>query len=140
MANYFDQNFTVPFIATEDLTARQYYPVCPASTAAGVMGVASALTGCAPMPFGVLQNDPSAGQEAAVVVFGFTKARGRACSSCWLEWGTMLRTASDGFEPIASVGSEIMCGRWFGAAVTTADASAIGNVFVMMLNTCATLG
>lgn len=138
MANYFGANFEVPFLAVEDLTSRQYYPVTTGCDSSGNLGVASAVTGCNPMPVGVLTNDPSAGQEAAVVVFGFTKARARCAGGCWLEWGTMLRCASDGFEPIVTVGSELMCGRWFGARNVTADASIIGNVFVNFTNGCAT--
>jgi len=138
MANYFAANFTVPFIAIEDLSTKQWYPVTTACDSSGNLGVGSARSGCNPMPVGVLVNDPSSQQEAAVVVFGFTKARGRCAGGCWLEWGTMLRCASDAFEPIASVGSELQCGRWFGARETTADASLLGNVFVMFLNTCAT--
>lgn len=139
MANYFATNFTVPFLAIEDLTSRQFYPVSPASSTSLGVGVASAPSGCNPTPVGVLVNDPSAGQEAAVVVWGFTKARARACGGSWLEWGTWLRCASDGFEPTDG-GDELLMGRWFGSRVTTADASVIGNTFVMCLHTCVTGG
>lgn len=129
MANYFAIGISpAPFIADEDLTAKQWTLVSAASTSGNVKAAVSA---CDPTPIGVLVNDPSAGQEAAVVLFGPTKAKVRS-NACGLRHGGFLRAASDGFfEPIATAGSTIWAaGRYYGAAETAAATCLLGNVFV----------
>lgn len=120
-----------PFVADEDLTAKQWMLVAAASTAGYVKAANSA---CDPTPIGVLVNDPSTGQAAAVVLFGPTKAKVRS-NACTLRHGGFLRAASDGFfEPIATTGSTIwQAGRWFGAVETGAATCLLGNVFVHII-------
>ena len=135
MANYFHIGITpAPFIADEDLTGQQWKLVKAAST---VGNVASTTSACNPMPIGVLVNDPSAGQEAAVVLFGPTKAKARA-NACTLDHGAWLKAASNGFfEPLGAVtGEALPAGRWFGANESTTDTSVLGNVFVFLQNAC----
>ncbi len=73
----------VSFIADQDLTAKQYTWVGPASTYNNVASV----SGASPAPFGILQNSPSLGQEARVRVFGFSKAWTNA-TACVAQWGS----------------------------------------------------
>jgi len=130
MANYFSDGIAdSPFTADEDLTTRQYMLVICASTPGNC---ASATGGCNPTPIGILTNDPSAGQAAAVKMIGFTKAKAR-CNACYLDHGAFLIGASDGFlEPLNTVSSEIAIARWFGPRVTSTDASVLGNVLLNM--------
>lgn len=134
MANYFAIGISpAPFIADEDLTGAQWKLVKAASTAGYV---ASATSACDPTPIGVLVNDPSAGQEAAVVLFGPTKAKVRS-NACTLDHGAWLKAASDAyFEPIATAGCVLTAGRYFGAVETGAATSLLGNVFVMIVSPC----
>ena len=135
MANY-GGGFTAyeNFTADEDLTGQQWKLVKAAST---VGNVASATSSCAPMPIGILANDPSSGQEALVAVFGFIKAKGRV-NACFLSHGVFVSPASDGFvEPaLGTAGTEPIFGRWFGPRVTTVDASLLGNTFIMPVPAC----
>lgn len=134
MAKYYSDGISeVPFLADEDLTAYQYKLVKPASAEGYVepfdhdgIGSGSAF------PIGVLMNDPSAGQEAAVKVIGFTKAKGRV-GACNLTSGAWVRAASDGLvEPasVATAAGDAIVGRWFGPVNTTAGASILGNVLL----------
>lgn len=58
------------FIAETDLSAKQWHFV-KASSAAGY--VEAATGGSGPWPIGILENDPKAGEEATVCLFGVTK-------------------------------------------------------------------
>ena len=130
MANYSGQQaFTISFTADEDLTGKQWMLVKTASTVGNVAAVTSA---CAPLPVGVLVNDPSAGQAATVVVWGFVKARGYV-NACYLTHGAWVTSGSNGnVEPaLATDGTEPIIGRWFGPRVATVDASLLGDVFIM---------
>jgi hypothetical protein len=129
MASYWDMGITpVPFTADVDLTAKQWMLVAPASTPGSVKVVDSA---CNPLPVGILVNDPSAGQAAAVVIFGPVKAKCRVNGTCSLKNGRLLVAASDGFlEPMLTAGSAVFA-RYFDALQTTAAASFIGQVFIM---------
>jgi hypothetical protein len=137
MAYYFDDGIApVPFVANEDMTNWQFKAVIAASVMPYVAKVSST---CGQLAIGILQNDPSAGQEARVKTIGFTKAAARANAS-WLAHGRMLFAASDGFlEPAKVDGTTItswVVGRWFGEKVTTADASVYGNVQILVTGTC----
>ena len=132
MANYQGAGaFLASFTADEDLTLLQYKLVKAAST---VGNVASATSACAPMPIGVLINDPSAGQAATVVSLGWTKAKAKV-NACYLSHGVFLSGASDGFlEPaLAADGTEPILGRWFGSRQTTAGTSVLGDVLLFPL-------
>lgn len=134
MANYWDMGMSpVPFVADTDLTAKQFLLVSPASTAGNVGFPTSA---CNPIPVGILVNDPSAGQAAAVVIFGPVKAKCRV-TTCYLVNGKYLKAASDGFlEPLTSATTEFAIARYFDGRQTTVDASVLGNVFIMGISSC----
>ena len=130
MANYQGgQAFITSFTADADLTgAKQWTLVIPSSTAGNCQ---TAISGCSIMPVGILTNDPSAGQAAEVVVLGFTKAKARVGSSCWLSNGTLLKGASDAIlEPVGNTDQPVLA-RWLGARNTTAAASILGNVLFL---------
>ena len=135
MGNYFSDGIAdVPFTADDDLTTYQLLLVMPASVAGNVQKYDNEATGGAgsPAPIGILTNDPSAGQEAAVKVLGFVKAKGRV-GTCDLLEGAWLRAASDGLVEVASVSDDnddVFVGRWFGPRNSTTDASILGNVYI----------
>ena len=136
MGNYFSDGISpVPFRADNDMTAYQYLLVMPASISGNIAIYDNEATGGAgsPAPVGILQNDPSAGQEASSKFVGFTKAVGRV-GACDLRMGTLLRAASDGLVESASVltgQDDVIVGRWFGARLTDdAGASVLGNMFL----------
>lgn len=145
MAKYFGGAcFEVPFIADQDLTGHQYKHVGFASTFGYV---ASANSACAPGPIGILTNDPSAGQEARVVVWGFTKAYVKDIGSCDLRQGHYLKAGSTGrLELLHGAGNGcIIFARYYGPAETVTDTCFVANVFVMptpasIANTGATAG
>ena len=58
------------FKAATNLSACQYHWVKAGSVAGEV---AAATAGSVPLPLGVLQNDPNAGEEAVVRLFGISK-------------------------------------------------------------------
>lgn len=130
MSKYFNDGIaTVSFVADEDLTTYQYKTV--ALTASGGLTVERCTGASRPTPIGILQNDPSAGQEASVKVIGFTKATARV-SSCYLAPGVVLFGASDGvLQPASGLGTaSAFIARWCDEKRTTADASYIGNVLL----------
>jgi len=134
MARYYSDGIVeAPFLADEDLTAYQYLLVKPASTEGYVAKfVHDGIGSGSPFPVGVLVNDPSQNQEAAVKAIGFVKATGRV-GACNLTSGAWLRAASDGLvEPasITTAAGDAIVGRWFGPVNTTAGASILGNVLL----------
>jgi len=139
MANYFSDGIAdVPFLADADLTAQQFKLVKASSSSGYVQAFASETIGSgSPLAIGILTNDPSAGQEAAVKCIGFTKALGRV-AVCDLAHGAWLTGASDGLVEACSAvdGTDHVIGRWFGPRVTTADASVYGNVLIFVTSTC----
>ena len=136
MANYQGSSFLATFTADEDLTTRQHM-VVKAASAEGK--VASSTSACDPAPIGILENDPSAGQEAAVTVLGFTKAKCRV-NACNLSAGAFLFGASDGFlEPGAGAHGKIIMARYFGSRQTTADGSVLGDVLIIPTGGSATI-
>lgn len=134
MANYSgQQSFIYSGTADVDLTGVQWRTVSPASTPGNV---ASGNSGCQPMPMGVLANDPSAGQPAEVVVWGFAKVKGRT-NACILTPGTFVYGASDGYvEPAISGTGAPIFGRWFGPRQIAAGTSLLGEIFIMPIAAC----
>lgn len=116
------------FVADEDLSGtHQWRAVGAASTA---FQVASTTGGCNPFPLGILVNSPSAGQEAAVVQLGPTKALCRPNAS-QLIFGRLLTVASDGaLEPWVTAGCPIFA-RYQGPTKSTAGGSLLADVFVL---------
>lgn len=114
------------FYADVDFSActAQYRGVAAASTD-GYVGLGNGASN--PAPLGVLQNSPSAGQAAEVIVLGtaFMTAR---CATCTVKWGRYLTCASDGlFEP--TVTGCPSHARWFGPSVTSGSVSGAGFFF-----------
>lgn len=123
------------FTADADLTSWQYRFVTVAST----VGNVKAATGASnPMPVGVLQNSPSAGQEARVTVFGPTKLVARDTGTCNVRYGKLLSASNGGQGYVHDTGTgSAVVARWLDAAITSG--SAIGQAFVFGLGfaTCA---
>jgi len=68
-----------PFTANEDMNAYQYHAVTTGSVAREIK---LAVAGSAPIPIGVLQNDPNELEEATVRIKGRTK--------CWVDADTEI--------------------------------------------------
>lgn len=127
MAKYHDMGIAdIGFTADTDLTARQYHFVTVASTA----GYVKLATGASnPTVLGVLQNSPSAGQEARVRVLGFTKLVGEN-GACNLTFGSFGTSGSDGqFETVQLSGCPGIA-RWMSTTYATAG-SIVGEALLM---------
>ena len=101
--------------AAADLSAKQFFAV--KVTAANVVNLAGAGDG----PIGVLQNKPTSGQAADVLVFGMTKASAGAAIAA----GAKVMVDSNGQFQTASGSAKY----YVGTAVTAA--SALNDVFVL---------
>lgn len=125
MATYQDLNITdATFTADLDLTAKQYYFVMAASTA----GKVTTSTGASnPAPLGVLQNSPSAGQEARVRVLGFSKLTVEVGTSL-VNWARYVFCASDGQGEAVTGATCPINALWLDASVTSG--SARGQVYL----------
>lgn len=127
MARHFNDGIVpVSYTADEDLTTWQYKPV--QLTASGGNTVEKCISASQPTPIGILQNDPSAGQEASVKCIGFTKAHCQINSTCYLYPGNLLMVACDqgGLMPVGVSGCAVV-GRWVDE-LQTASGSHVGNV------------
>jgi hypothetical protein len=80
------------FIADVDMNTAQYKFVTAASTGDRYVKAATVAGGSS---FGVLQNDPRAGEEATVRVWGFTKVMANANASA-LAFAKFVKSGSDG--------------------------------------------
>lgn len=134
MANYHNISIgAASFVADADLSSAcaQYRFMVPASS----NGKVRAATGASnPAVLGVLQNSPSAGQEAALMLIGPTKMTGRA-ATCNLVFGRYILSASDGVAEAPATGSgSAVCGRWLGPTISSG--SAIGEAFVFPVTAC----
>jgi len=130
MANYFSAGIAaVPFLADEDLTSWQYRLVMAASTVGKVQKLDVLPTATCPRyAMGVLQNDPSAGQEASVKMIGFTKVIG-VVGGCDLRQGAPISASNNGSVVAACETVNIFTyGVWLGPNVTSG--SAYGNALV----------
>src|SRR3990167_3940094 len=106
----------IGFTADVDLTTKQYLFVTPAST----QGNVKVSTGASnPTVLGVLQNSPSAGQEARVRVLGFSKLVGEN-GTCNLTVGTFVTSGSDGQGEMVQLSGCPAVGRWMGPTYATA--------------------
>ena len=122
-----------PYVADVDLSAAcaQYRFVTAASTANKVKAATGASN---PTVLGVLQNSPSAAQEAAVIVLGYTKLTARN-GACNVLFGSFIFSGSDGVAEAASAATGIpVCGKWDDTNITTG--SAIGNAILFGLTGC----
>ena len=89
----YGQGVDLSFIAESDLSAKQWNFVAAGSVAGYVVAASS---GSARGAFGVLQNDPTAGQEATVRVFGLTKLSASAAAGSAIVCGDYLVCGSHG--------------------------------------------
>ena len=87
MAYKGSQPFKITLSAGADLSAKQYYFVKLNSS-----GNAVACAGVTDKPVGVLQNNPTSGQAAEIVVVGLTKVSTDAA----LAIGDLVGTSADG--------------------------------------------
>ena len=132
MAKYHDSGIAdVAFTADADLTARQYHFVTPASTHGNVKLSTGAST---PTVLGVLQNSPSAGQEARVRVLGFTKLVGEN-GACNLTVGTFITSGSDGQGESLQLSGCPAVARWMGPTYATAG-SIVGEALLFGFSAC----
>ncbi len=117
MATYHDINLTdAPFLADTDLTAKQYFLVSAASTV-GYVGLATGASN--PAVLGILQNSPSAGQEARVRLFGPSKVIASP-GACQLATGRYVTTASHAMAIGASGGlGDLVFGMWLSGSFTS---------------------
>ena len=132
MAKYHDMGIAdVGFTADTDLTARQYHFVTPAST----QGNVKLSTGASnPTVLGVLQNSPSAGQEARVRIVGFSKMVGEN-GACNLTVGTFVTSGSDGQAESMTPSGCPAVARWMGPTYATAG-SIVGEVLLFGFSAC----
>ena len=124
----------VAFTADADLTQSIYYFVTPASTAGNVKVATGASN---PAPFGVLQNAPSAGQEAQVRLFGSTKVFAVTPAGSGIAYGRYVTVNASGQAiPQATEAGSPVLGRWMdtGAPVS---ASRYGNIILFPMAACA---
>ena len=131
MAKYFSAGIAaVPFLADEDMSVRwQYRLVMAASTVGSVQKFDILDTATCPrVPLGVLQNDPSAGQEASVKMIGFSKVVGQIGGCDLRQGGTLAASNSGAMIPGSEDSDGHTFGIWLGPTVTSG--SAYGNALV----------
>ena len=126
------------FVAAVDFSAcpTSLYRLVRAGSINGEVNLANGASG--PVPLGVLQDTPSPGQGAEIILLGTTKLMGRVNGSgCNLVAGRYVVSGSDGTVEAASVsGCGVYCAMWLGPTVSTAGASAIGEAIFYGLSTC----
>lgn len=116
------------FTAAVDLTAQQYRFVKPGS----VVGEVNLATGGSDTaPIGVLQNSPSAGQEARVRVMGFSKVYAVAVSNSPIAYGNFIgvNLSAEAVRAITVGGASAVVGRWLDATVPSTG-SRFGECFI----------
>lgn len=130
MATYHEINLTdAPFVAGEDLTAKQYHFVSVST------GCVVAATGASnPGVLGILQNSPSSGQEARVRLLGPSKIVASP-GACNLTQGRLVTTASHARAIGASGGlGDLVLGMWLSGSVSSG--SAVGEIFFYGITAC----
>ncbi len=120
MATY-NYGIDLPFSASGDLTAKQYYFVTHASAAKRVQASTGASN---PAPIGVLQNDPRTGEEATVRVWGVSKVVADADTA--IGYGDYLTSGSTGMAVINTNGSSV-------AAMSLQDLTSGTGVYIEVL-------
>ena len=112
------------FTAAVNLSACAYKWVMPGSVAGEVVPATGASLGA---PIGILQNLPTAGQQARVRVYG--KSLTAAClGACNLAHGTFVTVGSHAGATPSTCG--LALARWAGSAVLTTASAAYGEVFL----------
>ena len=110
------------FTAAADLSAKQYYFV--KITADNTVNVCAAVTD---IPIGVLQNAPTSGQAASVMLYGITKLTAKEAIAV----GNNVGTGSDGRADVVAAGSDTTV-RICGQAIEAAGAA--GQVISCAIN------
>lgn len=125
MAYKGSQPFKISLTAGADLSAKQYFFVKLNGS-----GNAVVCSGATDVPVGVLQNNPTSGQTAEVVVIGVTKISSDAALSI----GDFIGTSGDGQADAKTNGTdttEYVVGRML---VATGAAAVIGTAMVNCAN------
>lgn len=126
MAYKGSQPFKISLEAGADLSAKQFYFV-KVDSSTGKAVVCDAATD---RPVGVLQNTPTSGQAAEIVVAGLTKVS----SNAGLTAGNLIGTSSDGQADAKTPGTdttEYVVGQML---TTTGAADVIGSALVNCAN------
>ena len=125
MAYKGSQPFKITLEAGADLSAKQFYFV-----KLDTNGKAVVCSNAQDKPVGVLQNNPTSGQAAEIVVVGLTKVS----SDAGLTIGNLIGTSADGQADAKTPGtdtSEYVVGT---VLTTTGAAGVIGSVLVNCAN------
>lgn len=125
MAYKGSQPFKITLEAGADLSSSQYYFV-----KLNASGKAVVCAGATDIPVGVLQNNPTSGQAAEIVVVGLTKVSSNAA----LAIGDLIGTSSDGQADAKTAGTdttEYVVGT---VLTTTGAAGVVGSVLVNCAN------
>lgn len=124
MAYEKDQVVTKTFKAGADLSAKQYYFMKLTGTADEV----TVCNGATDKPIGVLQNKPTSGQAAEVVIIGITKVSADGT----LDEGDSIGTSADGQAAVytASDTTKFIVGQ----ALLPAAAGEIGTAVIDCAN------
>lgn len=126
MAYKGSQPFKISLEAGADLSAKQYYFV-KIDSSTGKAVVCAAATD---RPVGVLQNNPTSGQAAEIVVVGLTKVS----SDAGLTIGNLIGTSGDGQADAKTPGTDTT-EYVVGTVVTsTSNAAEIATVMVNCAN------
>lgn len=120
MPSYSGFGFDYTFVADIDLSASQYRFVVPASTVGNIKG--SVTSGAS--VFGVLQNDPKAGEVATVRVLGTTLLYVDSASPA--SYGKFLKTGSNG----QGLGYQSLTASTFGAAIALDNVTSGSGILV----------
>lgn len=115
----------VTLVAAADLSAKQYTFVKLDSN-----GKAAAASGATDIPIGVLQNAPTAGQEAEVLVVGGTKIVAGAA----IGEGALVGTSAAGKAVALVAGTDT---TKYVAGTLLTESAADGNIVTAVIN-CAT--
>lgn len=113
---------SISLVAASDLSASQYKFV-KLDTA----GLAAAVAAATDVPVGVLQNKPTAGQTAAVMVYGVTKVQGDAD----LARGNLIGTSADGQADAKTPGTDTT--EYVRGIVLEDNAAAAGLATVLLI-------
>lgn len=125
MAYKGSQPFKITLEAGADLSAKQYHFV-----KLDASGKAVVCSGATDKPVGVLQNTPTSGQAAEIVVAGLTKVSSDAA----LAIGDLIGTSADGQADAKIPGTDTSQYVVGTVLVTTGAAGVIGSVLVNCAN------
>lgn len=116
----------VTLVAGEDLSAKQYHFV----KIDNGTGKAVAVNGATDRPFGVLQNNPTSGQEAEVLITGGTKITAGGTASA----GQPLFASASGNAVTLAFGTTGSAAYVVGTFVAAGSASAITTAAIDCAN------